>query len=614
MADTYDSTYDDPEKILTADEASAVVLEHYRRSEEGLVDKMRDKWKEWYKGYRAYVEVDEDDIKSNLVYGLIFSHIESYLPRLVANRPRIEVWGRGPEDKLRAAQNRSLLNYDWDMLKMSLKIVDFCKSAQIYGTSWFKVYHKREIRTRLVKEIAFEPKMFMGLIPMGEEPVQKEVEQPIVVWDDPWVDMLEPDEVFPDPDGKDEDSCAWIIHRFPVGLDHLELSVKANGEPLYDQKAVRMLKEKSKGGNQEARDMDETVRREREETFGAEMQSNIDQHKRRFHVIEQWSDDKIMSVIEGFPDVPPLRNERNPYGMKPFARFTPVPDPNAIYGISVAEMLHSLQLELSTLHNVRMDHIVQAAHQMHTIIRGSNINPRNVRFRPGGSFFVNSHEDIRPLDMRPLEFSAYRESEDMRQWSQQISGASDPFSGRSDQGGKTATEAALLNQASASRAGLMFQILGMQPLNRVGRLLMRINEYHIDTPRLVRIIGDDFAGTQYVKIQPEEFASRNGMDLDLVIDIAETEPANKMFRRKEHLEAIQTVGQIYQDPNHPVVQRLVAGLLETYNINEPQQLAQQPAAPTGPQGSQPAMSGAETMGDQLAAQQGAQAPGTVVGR
>ena len=614
MADTYDSTYDDPEKILTADEASAVVLEHYRRSEDGLVNKMRDKWKEWYKGYRAYVEVDDDDVKSNLVYGLIFSHIEAYLPRLVANRPKIEVWGRSPEDQLRAAQNRELLRYDWDMLKMALKIVGFCKSAQIYGTAWFKVYHKREQRTRLVKEMGFEPKMFMGIIPMGEEPVQREVEKPMVVWDDPWVDMLEPDEVFPDPDGKDEDSCGWIIHRFPVDLSHLELSIKADGEPLYDQKAVRMLKEKSKGGNQESRDMDETVRREREDTFGAEMQPNIDQHKRRFHVIEQWSDDKIMSVIEGFPDIPPLRNERNPYGMKPFARFTPVPDPNAIYGISVAEMLHSLQLELSTLHNVRMDHIVQAAHQMHTIIRGSNINPRNVRFRPGGSFFVNSHEDIRPLDMRPLEFSAYRESEDMRQWSQQISGASDPFSGRSDDGGKTATEAALLNQASASRAGLMFQILGMQPLNRVGRLLMRINEYHIDTPRMVRIIGDEFAQTEYVKISPEDFSSRSGMDLDLVIDIAETEPANKMFRRKEHLEALQTVGAIYQDPNHPVMQRLVANLLETYNIQNPQQLSAQPAVPPGAQGSQPSPSGAETMGDQLAAQQGATAPGTGVGR
>ena len=489
---------------------------------------------------------------------------------------------------------------------MAFKIINFVKSAEIFGTAWMKVYHKREMRTRLVKQMTLEPKMFAGMFPMGEEMVSREIERPVVTWDDPMVDFVEVDTVFPDPDHPDEDSCAWIQHRYPVDLDHLELAQKGDGSPLYDQSAVARLKKLAMHGNPESLEMDETVKKAREEAFGAEQQANIDPHKRRYWLIEQWSDDKVVVIAENFPDVKPLRNERNPYGIKPFVRFTPIPDPNAIMGISPVEVLFSLQLEASTLHNVRMDHIVQGAHQMHTILRTANINPRQMRWRPGGSIYVNDHDDIKPLDTKPLEFAAYRESEDIRMWAQQV-GVTDTFIGmRTSSSGDTATEASILNEASASKAGLMYRILGSQTLNRLGKILMRINERHISDERMVRIIGDDFAQTQFVRVTPEELASGSGIDLDVIVDIAETEPANKAFRRKEKIEAIQSIGAIYQDPNHPVIQRLVAELLETHNINNAAQLAQQPAVPPGPQGSPPSPSGVQTSGDALAAAAGGQ--------
>jgi hypothetical protein len=151
----------------------------------------------------------------------------------------------------------------------------------------------------------------------------------------------------------------------------------------------------------------------------------------------------------------------------------------------------------------------------------------------------------------------------------------------------------------------MFQILGIQSLNRLGKILMRINEHHVTDERMVRVLGDDFAQTQFERITPEELASGSGMDLDAIVDIAETEPANKAFRRREKLEAIQTIGAIYQDPNHPVLQRLIAEFLETHGISNAQELAQQPAIQQGPQGSQPAPSGIRTSGDALAAAGGA---------
>jgi hypothetical protein len=608
MADQYSaSIYDDPEKILAADPATMVVLNDYERSKNHLIDKMRDKWNEWYRAYRAYVEHTDDDIRSNLIIAAIFAAVEAFIPRLVANRPRIEVWPRGPEDRVRAAQHRAKLDYDWDHMGMPFKTVNMVKGSMIFGTGWYKAYHKKDTRIRIVKKrgIVSDPNSLFGYS-VG----MKEVEEPVPVWDDPQVDVLEPDEVFPDPDGKDEDSCAWIIHRYEIDLHTLENATR-NGEPLYDQAVVAKLKKLGEHGNPEhsAQANANSIREDRESTFGPEGHRTVDPHKRRFHMIEKWSDDKVVAVIEEEPKLAPVRNARNPYGIKPFARYTPIPDPNAILGISLAEILYANQLEISTLHNARMDHVLQSVHNMMTVRRGSNLNPQNIRIRPGGYVFVDDHDDIDWLQPPRMDFALYRESDDLRLWQQQIGGATDTFSGvRSAVTGKTATEAALLSQASGSRAGLMYQLYGMQCLNRLGRILMRINEAELLNEKRLPAISGEFP-----VVQPSQLAGGTGLDLEVRIDVAETEPETRLFRRKEYLEAIQTIGQLY-GPNHPITQKFIIGLAETYDIDNAEQMAQVPV-PMGPGQGDQAAPGAGGIANEISAQMGAGgAPGAGDGR
>ena len=579
-----------------------VVLNDYERSRNQLIDKMRDKWNEWYRAYRAYVELREDDIRSNLVIAAILAQVEAFIPRLVANRPRIEVWPRGPEDRTRAAQHRAKLDYDWDHMRMPIKTVNMVKSSLIFGTGWYKAYHKKDTRIRIVTEQGLMPQMrsFLGL-PMGGGGMgMRKVEKPVVVYDDPQVDVLEPDEVFPDPDGRDEESCAWIIHRYVIDLHTLESATK-DGEPLYKQDVVSKLRKRASEGNIEnsAQFDSNSIREDRESMFGPEGSRQVDPHKRQFHLIEKWSSDKVVAIIEEAPDLDPVRNERNPYGIKPFARYTPIPDPNALLGISLAEILYANQLEISTLHNARMDHVLQSVHNMMTVRRGSNINPKNVRIRPGGYMFVDDHDDIDWLQPPRMDFALYRESDELRLWAQQIGGATDTFSGvRSAVTGKTATEAALLSQASGSRAGLMYQLYGMQCLDRLGRILMRINEAEmLNAKRLPSISGD------FQVVEPAQLNGGSNLDLEVKIDIAETEPETRLFRRKEYIEAIQTVGQLY-GPNHPITQRFIVGLAETYDIDNAEQLAQVPVPQAAPGGDQASPS-AGGIANQISAQMGA---------
>jgi hypothetical protein len=115
MADDAFTVFDHPDKPLPADKATKVVLDNFYLGRDRLVRRMRDKWDEWYKAYRSVIEIDDDDIRSNVSVPLIFSHIEAYLPRLVANKPRVEVWGRGPEDSRRAALHRAHIFYSPDL-------------------------------------------------------------------------------------------------------------------------------------------------------------------------------------------------------------------------------------------------------------------------------------------------------------------------------------------------------------------------------------------------------------------------------------------------------------------------------------------------------------------
>jgi hypothetical protein len=250
---------------------------------------------------------------------------------------------------------------------------------------------------------------------------------------------------------------------------------------------------------------------------------------------------------------------------------------------------------------------------MMSIIRGSGINPRNLRWRPGGYFWANSHDDIQFHQPPPLEFSLYRESDFLNMQAQRASGSSDPFAGIKSGGDSTATEAQILAQSSGSRAGMIFMLLGLT-LTRLGKLFMRINENLISTERLLRVTpGDPSILQETITVTPEELAYRGGLELDVKIDIAATEPEGRQFRMQRGIQALQVLGGILPDPNHPVMQSVITQVLEGLGVDSPELLAQQPVAPPVPGAPGAAPGGQISPGDQLAAaSSGAQVGGSLV--
>jgi hypothetical protein len=155
-------------------------------------------------------------------------------------------------------------------------------------------------------------------------------------------------------------------------------------------------------------------------------------------------------------------------------------------------------------------------------------------------------------------------------------------------------------------------LLGLT-LTRLGKLFMRINENLITSDRILRVTpGDPSILQETVLATPEDMAYRGGLELDLKIDIAATEPEGRQFRMQRGIQALQVLGGIIPDPNHPVMQSVITQVLEGLGVDSPEMLAQQPVAPPVPGAPGAGVGNQVSPGDQLAAAQPAAQGGTTL--
>jgi len=642
MADA--ATYIDPSSLPPDEKAAKLAFDSYDRSRRLLVDPKRDQWKEWKKAYRSVIDlVKDDNLVSRIVVPLIFTHVEALLPRLAAQTPKIEVWPRSQEDARRATVHRGLLKLDWQRLNLVLRIVEFVKSAEIYGTAWIKTSYRKTTETRAERFFAPVVDPFTGqpaIDPQTGRPrtqSQVRINPRATTMDGTWIDLPPVDQIFPDPDVVSEEECDFIVHRARSSLKAVKAARKTGGKPLYDPESVAELENLLREGTNPVGHTgnQETLREMTEDRFDDRGTPSPDPYKREFHLLECWWREKVIVVVEELRGTlkKPLRNDWNETGHLPFVRFTPIPDPDSIYGLSLPEVLMSLGVELSLLHSIRLDNLLSSVHNMWTVIRGSGLNSKNMRFRPGGILPVRDHGDIAALPNQPVSFSAHRETDEIKDWAERV-GLTDTAQGIGTPGA-TATEANLLAEASGSRASLMFRILGHQTLTPMGRQLIRLNELNIDDERLVRILGDSFneqevdpetgqltsVPPEFDRISPEELVSKSGLDLDITIDLASVEPGNAQVRLQRAERILPTLVQNLP-PDHPAVQAAWVEYFRGTGISEnPEGLFNSAEAQASIQrereaeqaeqeeSTQPPGQNARTSGDQLAATQGAQQGG-----
>lgn len=567
----------DPRKRLS--DADALVLSSDRfRSARDSRKGTEQQYQRWYELYRGHVDRTDWPFDTNLFVPITWSTIESFLPRLVSERPRIKIEARNDEDLETARVHRELLDYQWDQLSMGIKLIEFVKSALIYGTAILKVGWETVERERTIIQTETD-----------EFGVTRRFEgtQMMTVYDDPVIDVLPIEDFYYDNTGTDMDTCKYVCHRMKMQLHEIEEAVENKG---WKQKSASKLKKITSGKIDTELD---NLKKERRTTFGATESPYKEAeiaHLKEFDVIEYWEEDRLVIFVHE-PELL-LYNGPNPFthGKKPFIRLVDNLLPWEFEGVGEPEVLESIQIEMNDMHNLRGEMAKRLTMNQFIVRRGSSINPGQTKFKPNGVIMATDIDrDIKLLYQADIKPSGYREEEALRFLAQEATGATDPFKGMGDDS-DTATGASIMAQASASRVGLKFQILVEMALRPLAQMLIALNEQYIKDERIITIVGPEGALRQ--KIRPEDLA-RAGSDLDVRIDVGQTDPVNRELRLQRTTNILQTVGNIVQDPNHPIIQVLLKRILDLAEVPYNAEAISQPVGPSP---------------DQVAQQQGEQVP------
>lgn len=522
--------------------------EQARRTREG-------KWQTWYKLYRSYAEKrDTGDRRANLFIPYVYSIVETVVPRLIAavfsSRPYIGILPVKEEAIENAKDMENLIDYQ---LTQKIGIIgvatSWFKEALIYGTSILKVgweYEEAEVWVD-------EPLMEIFGFPIGSRRVKKV--QPVK--DDPLVEHIDLWDFYIDPRAKDIDEADYCIHKVFRDISYLK-RMEEQGIYKNIDEVVKVSKEGAGSWYEEGVGTTafETGMNTRLGLIG--MQS-IDKPSNKIEVLEYWTDDRVIAVANRSVVI---RNDENPYHhrKKPFVRLVDVLVPHEFYGIGEIEPIEDLQYELNSLRNQRMDNINILINRMWKVIRGADIDVRQLISRPGGIIEVDDMNDVQELQMTDLSGNAIENVIEMvRRDMDNADGVYDYARGETTDRRETATTASLLSRAANERFNLKVKLIEDLGMRRLGMLLTQLNQQYIDTEKAIRILGQD--GMTFYSLSPENIRGQ----FDIMPLGSSVDPITNKENKLQSYINLYTILKDSPYVNHP---ELIKKILEAADIKD----------------------------------------------
>ena len=514
----------------------------------------KEKWDRFYNMYRSHLNDTAYPWQSNIWVPYSFSTIETLAPRMLANRPQIDVMPREAADEQYADIQSKLIDFEWEAMNADDIMEGAVKSQLMYGTAIVKVYWKTDKAQVVKKEQVDETFPELGT-------VEEEVEE--TIFDGPEIELVDLYDFFWDPRAIDMESARWVAHRTYQTFDHLEQLQK---EGVY--KNVALLKDATlvSGDDEKA---------SRRGTLGVAMPDELaskNEGKNVIELIEYWEDEKVITVANrGIV----IRDEANPYrhGKKPFVRIVDQSVPHEFLGIGELEPIETLQYELNDRRNQRMDNITLVLNKMWKIKNGANVDEDELVSDAGGVVHTDDMAGIEALQMPDVTSSSYNEETLIKGDIQQTTGVSDFTRGVGSEslGNDTATGISLIQEAGNARFKLKIRNLEAG-IEEIGRMMVSLNEQFLTEEKSIRVLGDE--GIEWTTIKPDDMRG----NFDVMVQSGSTLPSNEAVERKQTMEMFQIFAG---DPE--VDQReLKRMVLDTFGIKNIDKLLTPPAG-VGPQ-------------------------------
>lgn len=554
------------EDMSPEDAAKALVTNRYKLAKNFRETDQEQIWKRSYNNWRGVLDKSIYPWRSKLFIPWSFTVVETIIPKVFARDPKWRAISRDPApipnqaptqengyllstpDQATVTQN--LLTYQWSRLGMRLKMYDFIKDSLMYSKGYVKIGWDFKTRTTTWEEPVVDPKT--------DEVTFVRKQKTDVYCDDPIVDVVDPFDVYVDPDATSLDNAAYLIHRKMVPLKRLK-----ENKNYKNVEQIKMVDSQApvSGG------VDNTLSQQTRFLNSAPAPDNA---KMDVEIWEYWEADRLIVVANG---TVVLRDTPNPYAHKmiPFVELDDYRDPHKYYGQSELSVIDPLQREVNSIRNQRRDYDNLALNPVVRMVPGTLRNPNSAVMAPGNVWMVSDLNSMDTFQLPQLQGTATDIEQQTAQDIKMAVAIDEIGIGLLPENPqrRSATEVVTAQSMAGKRIAIKIALLE-EAVKRMGKMIFALDQQFLSDERVIQIVGERGA-QEWVRLSPEDIQG----DFFIDIEAGSMLPKDEIAARQEAIQLLQYITPIISpviQQNPGVVLPVLRMVLDTFELPGKQEI------------------------------------------
>ncbi len=509
-----------------------------------------------------------------LLVNISFSTINTLAPAVSIGRPKINVNPRRPEDADKAIVTESIINYWWQHYGCQPEFQRAVKDYLILGYGWVKTGY------RFIEESKVDDTEYTADDLATGEPADDVEAETIIREDRPFLERVDPFEMFVDPDAMTMNDARWIAQRTRRPLK------EAKADKRYDAAARKDLSPSGyqKYGNQDLGYM------------SSQEASSSNPDNAYCDIYEYYNiDTGEMSVFsDSGGDKFLIKPIKMPYVFgHPFFMLRNYEIPGFFYPMGELEAIEPLQYELNETRTQMMLHRKRYSRKWLFQESAFDDDGRQALASDEDNVIVpvksgeNLNNVVTPMPalINPPEF--YNQSSLIQNDIDRVSGVSEYQRGAIPETTRTAREAAIIAEAGNARVAEKLVAIENAIAACASNLIMLAQQF-MTGEQTVRIVGTD-AAPVFLTFDKDYISG----EFDFMVEAGSTAPRNEAFRRDMALQIVSAMQPFAQAGlvNLPKLAEYV--LSQGFGVKDPGSFLQQapPPEPPMPEGMPPGMEG-----------------------
>jgi hypothetical protein len=515
-------------------------IDHARqyREAEGY-DALWNRLRDLYKGKHFPAGTpDEDRIAINIA----FSTLNVIYPSISVNYPKITVAARKAEDADAAMIAEAAINYYWRVYDFQEPFRRATKDFLTFGHGWLKVGYRfvesqRDMtpdeatdeyvaaRQELDDFAALNPEL-AGDLPSDDDLAANAVGTVSVVLEDrPFVERISPFDMYVDPEATTLEDASWVAQRIIRPIEEAKAderykpsvrkNLQADTSVLHDSLTPRQRK-------QIGSDSDRVT-----------IWEFYDLRSRTLCVFAESADDYLVDSTD------------LPYAFgHPFVMLRNYDVPDEFYPMGDLEMIEGPQLELDKTRSQMMNHRRKYARKW--LFRESAFSEqgRQALLDDRDGVMVPVEEDVplgdtvAPLPITSMSADLYGFSQTIEADIDKISGVNEYARGASPAVRRTATEAAMIQDAANARSADKLALIESS-VAKVARKVVQLLQQYMTSEQIVRVAGAE-GSYFWFNFDYQDIAG----EFDFEVEGGSTQPNNEAFRQQQAMSLMNAVAPL----------------------------------------------------------------------